>query len=143
DYDHWAALGNSGWGWNDVLPYFKKAEHQQRGANDYHGADGPLWVSDTTEQVELCDAFIGAGQAIDIPRNDDFNGAKQEGVGYFQFTTRKGWRCSAATAYLRPARRRSNLHIKTKALCTRLIMEGTRVTGVRYRQGEQEHSVMA
>lgn len=143
DYDHWAALGNQGWGWHDVLPYFMKSEHQVRGADDYHGSDGPLWVSDTTESNELCDAFIGAGQAIGIPHNEDFNGARQEGVGYFQLTTRKGWRCSSAVAYLRPIRRRRNLRIETNALCTGLLMEGSRVVGVRYRQHGRDHDVTA
>lgn len=143
DYDQWADLGNVGWGWKGVLPYFRKSEHQIRGADEFHGAEGPLWVSDTTESNELCDAFIESGSAIGIPRNDDFNGPRQEGVGYFQFTTRKGWRCSTAVAYLRPAKRRQNLRIETKALCVGLIVKNTRVTGVRYRQHGQEQSAIA
>ncbi len=137
DYERWAALGNPGWGWRDVLPYFVKSERQERGANAYHGADGPLWVSDVSEPVELCDAFVRAGVEIGLPRNDDFNGASQEGVGYFQLTTRKGWRCSTAVAYLRPALKRTNLTVETDALCAGLIFEGRRVVGARYLQGDR------
>ena len=143
DYDSWEALGNPGWGSRDVLPYFKRSEHQQRGADDYHGVDGPLWVSDVEEKNELVEAFIKAGVESGYPHNRDFNGASQEGVGYFQLTTRKGWRCSTATAYLKPARKRPNLDIRTDAVCSGLDFEGSRVTGVRYLQGGKEVSVRA
>ena len=109
DFDHWAALGNAGWGYDDVLPYFIKSEGNQRGANPLHGGDGPLKVSDIGARHELIEAFIGGAQQIGVPRTDDFNGARQEGAGYFQLNTWKGWRCSTAKAYLAPARQRGNL----------------------------------
>ncbi len=104
DYDQWAAAGNPGWAYADVLPWFRALEHNVRGASDYHGADGPLWASDIVERHPLVDAFIDAAVELGIPRNDDFNGATQEGAGYYQLTTRRGLRCSTAVAYLRPAR---------------------------------------
>ena len=119
DYDHWAALGNPGWGYADVLPYFRKLEHNVRGASEWHGADGPLWASDIGAKHELIEALIAAGGELGIPRNDDFNGATQEGVGYYQLTTRRGLRCSTAVAYLRPARRDANLDVETDAHATR------------------------
>jgi choline dehydrogenase len=135
DFDLWRQLGNAGWSWDDVLPYFKKAESQQRGADEYHGGDGPLSVSDQTEPHELCEAFIAAGQQTGIPRNDDFNGASQEGVGYFQTTSRKGLRCSTAVGYLRPARKRPNLTVVTAALTTRILFDGTRAIGIVFTRG--------
>ena len=121
DFDDWKNLGNPGWGFDDVLPYFKKSEDQERGADEWHGTGGPLTVSDVKDTHPLAEAFIAAGVAAGIPRNDDFNGAKQEGVGYFQGTARKGLRCSAAVAYLRPAMKRPNLEVVTHALTTRTI----------------------
>ena len=104
DYDHWRDLGNTGWGYDDVLPYFIRSERNVRGADAFHGADGPLRVSDIGARHELIEAFIaGAGQ-IGVPRTDDFNGPRQEGAGYYQLTTWKGLRSSTATAYLRAAR---------------------------------------
>ncbi len=135
DYDHWAALGNTGWGFDDVLPYFVKSEGNERGAIPLHGGDGPLKVSDIGATHELIEAFIGGAQQIGVPRTDDFNGAQQEGAGYFQLTTHKGWRVSTAKAYLDPARGRPNLRIETDAFAVGLIMDGTRAVGVRYRQG--------
>ncbi|PWG64557.1 GMC family oxidoreductase [Spiribacter halobius] len=134
DFDDWARLGNPGWSWQDVLPYFRRSERQQRGADAYHGSEGGLAVSDVPERNELCEAFIAAGQEIGIPRNDDFNGADQEGVGYFQLTIRNGRRCSAAVAFLRPAMKRSNVQVETGALCERVLLEDGRAVGVRYRQ---------
>ena len=135
DYDHWAALGNSGWGYDDVLPYFIRSEGNQRGAMALHGADGPLKVSDIGARHPLIEAFIaGAGQ-IGVPRTEDFNGAQQEGAGYFQLNTHRGLRCSVAKAYLRPNRHRPNLRIETEAFAAGVIMEGRRAVGVRYRQG--------
>ncbi|HSF95120.1 MAG TPA: choline dehydrogenase [Thermohalobaculum sp.] len=130
DYDHWRQLGNAGWGWDDVLPFFRMSEAQERGADDLHGAGGPLAVSDMRAHRSLCDKFIAAAAAAGIPRNDDFNGPEQEGVGYFQLTMRKGFRCSSATAFLRGARRRPNLKIVTHALTRRLILQGRRAAGV-------------
>ena len=132
DYDHWRQLGNPGWAYEDVLPYFRKAEDQENGADRYHGAGGPLSVTNLTERNPLCDAFIGSAGAVGIPRNDDFNGATQEGAGYFQATVRNGRRASAATAYLRPAMRRRNLTVATEAQAERILFEGRRATGVRF-----------
>jgi choline dehydrogenase len=135
DFDRWAAQGNEGWGHADVLPYFIKAEGNQRGATPLHGGDGPLKVSDIAAKHELIEAFIAGAQQIGVPRTDDFNGVVQEGAGYFQLNTHKGWRCSTAKAYLRPARQRSNLRIETGAFAAGLILDGRRAMGVRYRQG--------
>ncbi|WP_153114747.1 GMC family oxidoreductase [Rhodocyclus tenuis] len=134
DYERWAALGNAGWGWRDVLPYFMRSEDNARGSSDYHGAGGPLAVSDIGASHELMEAIIAGAQSLGVARNDDFNGAQQEGVGYFQLTTRRGIRCSSATAYLRPARARHNLRIETDAQATRLLFSGSRASGVEYRQ---------
>ena len=135
DYDHWRQLGNAGWSFEDVLPYFKRAENQERGGDDYHGADGPLSVSDMRYKSDICDAFIAAAEEIGIPRNNDFNGVAQEGAGYFQLTTRKGWRCSTAVAYLNPVRHRHNLDIVTHAFVERIAFadDGTgAATGIAY-----------
>jgi choline dehydrogenase len=143
DYDHWAALGNRGWGYAEVLPYFRKLEHNVRGDSEWHGADGPLWVSDIRAKHELVEALIGAGAELGIPPNPDFNGARQEGTGYYQLTTRRGFRCSTAVAYLRPARGRSNLAVETNARATRIVQDGKRATGIVYRQGAREHTATA
>jgi choline dehydrogenase len=135
DYDLWRDLGNEGWGYDDVLPYFIKSERNQRGANGHHGGDGPLSVSDIGAKNELIEAFIGGAGEIGVPRSDDFNAAQQEGAGYYQLTTWKGWRWSTAKGYLRPARTRANLAIETEAQATGLVLEGKRAVGVRYRQG--------
>ena len=137
DYDHWRALGNVGWGYDDVLPYFIRSEGNERGAGRFHGHDGPLRVSNIARHP-LIDAFIDGAVSLGVPTNDDFNGTTLEGAGYFQLTTWKGWRCSAADAYLKPARRRSNLRIETNAYGTRLLFNGARVVGVNYRQHGRE-----
>jgi choline dehydrogenase len=143
DYDRWAALGNPGWGWDDVLPYFKRCEGNRRGADAWHGGDGPLSASDIGEPHELVDAFIaGAGEA-GIPRNDDFNGATQEGAGYYQLATRNGWRCSTAVAFLDPVRRRPNLRIVTGAHVTRVLFDGRRASGLEYLRGGRLHTAQA
>jgi choline dehydrogenase-like flavoprotein len=116
DYDRWRQRGNAGWGYDDVLPYFKKAENQQRGPDKYHGADGPLPVSDWRHHDPLSEAFVVAAAEVGIPTNPDFNGATQEGAGFFQTTTNRGRRASTAFSYLRPAQNRSNLHVETSAL---------------------------
>ncbi len=139
DYDHWRQLGNAGWGWSDVLPMFKRSECQERGADALHGGDGPMAVSNMRANRELCERFIEATVAAGIPRNDDFNGPQQEGVGYFQLTMQNGLRCSAATAFLKPARRRPNLTIITKALTRRVLFDSRRATGVEIeRAGKRE-----
>jgi choline dehydrogenase len=135
DYDRWRQRGNSGWGYNDVLPYFKKAENQQRGGDKYHGVGGPLPVSELGHPDPLSAAFIDAAAETGLPVNPDFNGATQEGAGFFQTTTRGGRRASTAVAYLRPAKGRSNLHIETSALAQRILFEGRRARAVEYRQG--------
>ena len=136
DYDHWAELGNTGWGHDDVLPYFIKSEGNQRGGIPWHGGNGPLKVSDIGARHELIEAFIEGAQQIGVPRTEDFNGARQEGAGYYQLTTHRGWRCSTADAYLKPARNRGNLRVETEAFAASVIFEGQRAVGVRYRQGE-------
>jgi len=143
DYDHWRQLGNSGWSFDDVLPYFRRAEDQERGADALHGVGGPLSVSDVCEPHPLCEAFIAAVQEAGLPRNDDFNGPSQEGAGYFQYTARNGLRRSTARGYLREARRRRNLRVVTDALATRIVMEGRRAVGIEYRRGEEKHLARA
>jgi choline dehydrogenase len=135
DYDRWRQRGNAGWGYDDVLPYFKKAENQQRGADEYHGAGGPLPVSDWRHADPLSEAFVVAAAQTGIPTNPDFNGASQEGAGFFQTTTQRGRRASTAYSYLRPAKTRSNLHVETSALAQRILFEGRRARAVEYRQG--------
>jgi choline dehydrogenase len=132
DYDRWRQLGNSGWGYDDVLPYFRKAEDQARGADDFHGTGGPLPVSDWRHPDPLAEAFIAAAAQAGIPGNADFNGASQEGAGFFQTTTRRGRRASTAVAYLRPAQRRGNLSVETSALARRIVFNGRRAAAVEY-----------
>ncbi|MDX1431153.1 MAG: choline dehydrogenase [Gammaproteobacteria bacterium] len=143
DYDQWRQLGNSGWSYEDVLPYFRRAEDQERGASDYHGTGGPLAVSDMRLRREVCDAFIAAAEELGIPRRDDFNGAEQEGAGYFQLTARNGFRCSTAVGYLRPARRRENLCIMTRAHAERILIDDGRAAGVRVRRAGEVVDVHA
>ena len=144
DYDRWAQMGNPGWAWDDVLPLFKRSENQERGADDFHGDKGPLSVSDMRIQRPICDAWVEAAQAAGYPFNPDYNGATQEGVGYFQLTTRNGRRCSSAVAFLNPARSRPNLRIVTRAAASRILFDGKRATGVAYRDaGGIEHTVKA
>jgi len=132
DFDHWRQLGNAGWSFNDVLPYFRRAENQERGADDFHGADGPLAVSDMRVRREICDAVIKAAGELGIPERDDFNRDDQEGAGYFQLTTRNGLRCSTAVGYLKPAKGRPNLDIRTHAQVRNLILENGLCTGVAF-----------
>ncbi|MDX6752285.1 choline dehydrogenase [Geminicoccaceae bacterium 1502E] len=139
DYDHWRQLGNPGWSFDDVLPYFRKTERWEGGASALRGGDGPLSVSGPTYRSALMDAFIEAAKEAGIPENPDYNGESQEGVGYFQLTIRNGLRCSAAKAYLKPAMKRPNLRVVTEALTTRLLLDGHKVTGVEYRRGGVLH----
>jgi len=137
DYDEWQALGCDGWGWNDVLPYFLRAEDNERGASALHNTGGPLTVSDGRSRHPLMDAWVEAAEQAGLQRNADFNGPQQEGVGFYQLTQRGGMRCSAAVAYLHPAMQRPNLHVMTDALVTRLLLEGKRIVGVEVEhQGE-------
>jgi choline dehydrogenase len=133
DFDHWRQLGNTGWSFDDVLPYFKRAEHQVRGADSFHGTGGPLCVSDVVRHP-ICEAFIAATSELGFARNDDFNGASQDGAGYHQTTTRNGKRCSTAVGYLRPAMHRPNLRVVTSALTEKIRFEGRRATGVSFRR---------
>jgi len=135
DYDDWEALGNKGWSYKDVLPYFKKSEDQERGANEYHGVGGPLKVSDLRLRREVATRFVDAAQEVGIPYNEDYNGATQEGVSYFQQTAHKGFRWSTAKGFLRGAKNRDNLTVMTKSQVVRLLFEGTRVTGIEFRKG--------
>jgi choline dehydrogenase len=137
DYERWAAMGNAGWDWQSVLPYFLAAEGNSRGAGPWHGASGPLAVSDIGEKHELIEAIIAAAESIGVRRNEDFNGAAQEGAGYYQLNTRNGWRCSAAKAYLHPARGRANLRVLTGAQATRVIFAGSRAVGVEFERGHE------
>jgi choline dehydrogenase len=143
DYDRWRDLGNSGWGYADVLPYFKKAENQERGASEYHGVGGPLNVMDRRYTNVLSDVFVAAGVELGYPRNDDFNGASQEGFGAYQVTQRGGMRCSAAVAYLHPALGRPNLRVETNALAAAVLFEGTRAVGVAYLKDGQRYEERA
>ena len=140
DFDHWRQLGNTGWSFDDVLPYFKRSEHQTRGADAWHGTGGPLCVSDVPDRHPICEAFIEGALGLGFPRNDDFNGAGQDGVGYHQTTTRNGRRCSTAVGYLRPAMSRPNLRVVTNALTEKITFDGRRATGVIFRQGDETHS---
>lgn len=132
DYDYWRDLGNPGWGYKDVLPYFIKSEDQERGASEYHGVGGPLKVSDLRIRRKIADVFIEGAVNYGIPRNQDYNGAAQEGVGYFQQTAHKGFRWSTAKGFLKPAMNRDNLLVVTRAHVNKLLFDGRRVTGVEY-----------
>jgi len=141
DYDHWRQLGNDGWSYDDVLPFFKKAENNERGADDFHGAGGPLNVADQADPLKINDAFLAAAEQAGHKRLTDFNGATQEGVGYYQVTQKDRQRWSTASAYLRPAveRNRNNVHVVTGAQVERIILDQNRAMGVRYRiKGQDE-----
>lgn len=136
DFDDWAALGNTGWGWNDVLPWFRKLEDSEHGPNAWRGTGGPLHVSDVSAQVHpLCQAWLDAGHQAGMRINPDINGASQDGVGIYQITTQGGLRASASTAYLRPALQRPNLTLALKAHATRIAFSARRASGVDYLQG--------
>jgi choline dehydrogenase-like flavoprotein len=136
DYDHWAAAGNPGWAWRDVLPLFRRAEHNERGGDALHGTGGPLNVADLRSPNPYARAFVEAGVQAGLPENADFNGPSQEGVGWYQVTHRNGERCSAAKGYLAPALGRSNLTVITGAHATRVLLDGRRATGVEYRRAD-------
>ena len=132
DYDQWRQLGNEGWDYDSVLPYFRKAEDNERGANEFHGSGGPLRVSNQPYDWEIAKALIEACKQAGIPENPDFNGANQEGCGFYQTTTNNKRRWSTAAAYLNPARGRPNLKIETRAHATRVLIENNRAAGVEY-----------
>jgi len=144
DYDHWAAQGNPGWGWSDVLPLFKQAEHNERGADDWHGTGGLLNVMDLRSPNRHGPQFVQAAQQAGLPHNPDFNGALQEGAGLYQVTHRNGERFSAAKAYLTPqVLQRPNLQVLTGAQTTRVLLEGRRAVGVELRQGAATRTLQA
>jgi len=143
DYDEWAAQGNPGWGYEEVLPYFRRAENNERGANAFHGSGGPLNVMDPTSPNRYSPDFVKAGVQAGYPLSTDFNGPSQEGVGIYQVTQKAGERFSAAKAYLTPNLNRTNLSVITEAHTTRVLLEGRRAVGVEYRQGGELKQVRA
>ena len=143
DYDHWAALGNTGWSYDEVLPYFKRAEHNERGADEFHGVGGPMNVMDLCSPNRFGPIFVEAGRQAGYPVNGDFNGNAQEGVGMYQVTHKNGERFSAAKAYLTPNLARPNLRVITGAQSTRILLEGRRAVGVEYRLGGALHQLKA
>jgi choline dehydrogenase len=140
DYDHWRQLGNEGWSYDEVLPFFKKAENHEGGANDFHGVGGPLNVANQTDPLTINGAFLNAGVQSGYEINSDFNGARQDGVGYYQVTQKNQQRWSTASAYLRPAveRNRNNVQVISNALVERIILDKTRAMGVRYQVAGQD-----
>ena len=143
DFNHWRQLGNAGWSFDDVLPYFRKAEDNERGADEFHGSGGLLAVSDLRDRHPLAVAYVEAAVQCGYPRNDDFNGAVQEGAGYYQTTMRGGVRASTASGYLKQARRRANLKAVSEALATRVLFDGRRAIGVEYLVGNSKRSAQA
>jgi choline dehydrogenase len=143
DFDYWRQLGNRGWSFDDVLPYFKRAEHQTRGHDEYHGVGGPLWVSDIAPTDPISDAFVRSAVECGIPQNGDFNGPVQEGVGYQQATTRNGRRCSTAVGYLRPAMKRANLRVIVHAMAEQIQLDGTRAAAVVFRRHDKLYGARA
>jgi choline dehydrogenase len=143
DFDHWRQLGNEGWSFADVLPFFKRLERYPGGDPELRGRDGPLAVSDPRHRMELLDAFVEAAVAAGIPRNPDYNGAVQDGVGYFQLSLDGRRRCSAARAYLGPARGRANLAILTGARTRRILLEDGRAAGIAFERGAGEELARA
>jgi choline dehydrogenase len=144
DFDTWAQLGNRGWSYDDVLPYFRKSEDRATGADQWHGVGGPQHVDEFAERHPICEAFLaGAQQELGLPRNPDYNGASQEGVAYYQRTVRNGRRRSAAHSFLRPALRRPNLRVVTHALVRRVVLDGRRAVGITYTRGGTVTTVRA
>lgn len=143
DYNRWAELGNEGWSWDEVLPFFKKAQNQERGASDYHAVDGPMNVADLRDPNPLSVAMVKACAEIDLPLNEDFNGETQEGFGLYQVTQKEGMRHSAAVGYLHPALKRENFTAIPHAQVVRLTFDGNRCTGAVYLKDGQEQTVQA
>jgi choline dehydrogenase-like flavoprotein len=143
DYDNWAEMGCTGWGYDDVLPWFRKAESNERGADEYHSDTGPLFVSDQKWANPTSHAFVKSAAALQLRENADFNGERQDGFGLYQVTQRNGERWSAARAYVEPIRGQGNFHIRTKTLVERLMIESGRVTGVAIRQGRKREVLRA
>lgn len=143
DYDAWAAAGNPGWSWEECLPYFRKLENNDLGPGATRGTEGPLNATSIKTPHPLVEGLIGAARALGLPHVTDFNSGDQEGVGYYQLTTRNGRRCSTAVAYLRPARGRANLRVETGAHAMAVLFDGSRACGVRYRQDGQVRTLRA
>ena len=143
DYDHWRQLGNTGWSYEDVLPHFKRSEDYEKGADDYRATGGCMGVQEISDRRPACEAFLAACREAGFEDNPDYNGASQDGIGYYQTTTRRGLRSSSATAFLRPARKRPNLRIETRALATGLLVENGRAAAVAYTRGGAELRVRA
>jgi choline dehydrogenase len=143
DYDEWASLGNDGWGYDGVLPYFKKMENHERLVDEYHGSGGPMNVTEQVQHNPLSRAFVRAAQEVGIPYTADFNGASQDGTGFYDVTQRDVRRESAATAYLRPARGRPNLTVLTHATALRVLMSSGKAIGVEYLHGKSKHIAYA
>src|ERR1700744_784866 len=144
DYDQWAALGNSGWSFNDVLPYFKRSENNADFDGEYHGKDGPLSVNKLRTENPVQQIFLQGAQEAQFRIREDFNGEDHEGLGVYQLTQKNGERCSAARAYIQPhMNSRANLCVETKAQATRILFEGKRAVGVEYRQGKQLKALRA
>lgn len=143
DYDHWRDLGNEGWSFDEVLPYFKSTQHQERGEDEFHGINGPLNVADSCSKPPVHDSFISSAQQAGFPLNDDFNSANQEGVGYYQVTQINGQRCSAAKAFLTPNLHRSNLTVITDAQVQKILIKDKVATGVCYKSKGKKHNIFA
>ena len=143
DYDTWAQLGNRGWSYDDILPLFRRMEHFESGADEWRAQGGPLRVSEVPDRSPLYEALFRAGVETGLPHNPDYNGESLEGICKTQATIRRGRRMSAAHCYLRPARRHPKLEVATGALATRLILDGTRCTGVRFRRNGREEEALA
>ncbi|TMM48076.1 GMC family oxidoreductase [Qipengyuania marisflavi] len=143
DYDNWAALGCTGWAWDDVLPVFKRAEDNQRGADAFHGVGGPLHVREQVSPSAVGEAFVEAAGRLQLPLNDDFNGPRQEGFGLYQVTQNNGERWSSARAFVHPNEGRENLHLRTDALVEKIIIEAGRAVGVQVRRGKKVETLRA
>ncbi|MBA4747270.1 MAG: GMC family oxidoreductase N-terminal domain-containing protein [Sphingopyxis sp.] len=143
DYDNWAALGCAGWSYADVLPWFKRSECNIRGGDDFHGGDGPLWVSEQVSPYQGSIDFVEAAASLQIPRNDDFNGARQAGVGLYQVTQKNGERWTSARAYVEPNRARDNLTVLTNVTVERVLFDGQRASGIACREGRTSRRISA
>ncbi len=144
DFDGWAAMGNHGWSYAEVLPYFKRCERRIGDGDDrYRGRNGPFTITDIDQPDPLCDAFMGGAELLGIPRNPDYNGASQEGIAYVQRSIHRGRRVSPARAFLYPAMKRGNTEVRTRAQVLQVLLEDNRAVGVRYHQGGRDHVVLA
>jgi len=143
DYDRWEQQGNPGWSYDEMLPYFKKSETNERGPDAFHGGLGPLYVSDVNNDYPLNDRFLEASHQAGFPLNDDFNGQSFEGAGYFQFTIKGGERCGVSKAYLKPAMERSNLQVECEAFVNRIVFKDKKAVAVEYKQNNKLFTIHA